>query len=71
MSPNFTSPKATFQRLYVQDVEIEVNGEMKPMKKKSYTRGKSFSLDKDIGTMHYDGEPKRQREDEIDKSHHY
>ncbi len=26
------------------------------MNKRSYTRGKSFSLDKDIGTMHYDGE---------------
>jgi hypothetical protein len=40
----------------VQDVEVEVEGENKPMKKRSYTRGKSFSLDKDIGTMHYDGE---------------
>jgi hypothetical protein len=35
---------------------VEVEGENKPMKKRSYTRGKSFSLDKDIGTMHYDGE---------------
>jgi hypothetical protein len=40
----------------MQDVEVEVEGENKPMKKRSYTRGKSFSLDKDIGTMHYDGQ---------------
>jgi hypothetical protein len=39
---------------------VEVEGENKPMKKRSYTRGKSFSLDKDIGTMHYDGENYRQ-----------
>jgi hypothetical protein len=39
----------------LQDVEVEVEGENKPVKKRSYTRGKSFSLDRDIGTMHYDG----------------
>jgi hypothetical protein len=37
-------------------VEVEGEGENKPVKKRSYTRGKSFSLDKDIGTMHYDGQ---------------
>ena len=41
--------------LCMQDVEVEVEGDNKPVKKCSYTRGKSFSLDKDIGTMHYDG----------------